>query len=460
MKNIAFLATFSLGFLMVLPAFAQRPGRDGGGFRGGGGEGDGDGRGFRGGFGGRGGGPGGGGPPGGGFGGRGGGPPGGGFGGRGGGPPGGFGGRSSRGGFDPSSFLSRLDQNGNGIIDPNEQQGPAQFIISRLSQSDPSIKAGQPIPLSKITEGFNAMRGQRGGDDGRGDRDGRDAADEALETELLVPGFGVTDMPSPLLGFGATAELLSVEVTPEDENEAAQWLRRMDRNRDGFLEKSELSSRMSGNPLDFDRNKDGKLSQSELAVRYARRRTGEEEARREQQRERTQTRSRDSDSEPPDLFSGRRSYRSTSSREVEGVPGTFTDKDADGDGQVTMAEFADDWTDDVVASFFESDFNRDGVITAAEALRRVEEGSATDPATPVSTSASTASSAPAVASGKIDEKYITFAKNIINRKDTNKDGVLTASEWKSLLMDPSPADTNRDGRVTVEEYAIWMQTRR
>ena len=74
------------------------------------------------------------------------------------------GGRSSfgsRGGFDPSSFLSRLDANGNGVLDPSEQQGPAQFLIGRMAQSDPSIKAGQPIPLKKITDGFQKMREQR-----------------------------------------------------------------------------------------------------------------------------------------------------------------------------------------------------------------------------------------------------------------------------------------------------------
>jgi len=59
----------------------------------------------------------------------------------------------------------------------------------------------------------------------------------------------------------------------------------------------------------------------------------------------------------------------------------------------------------------------------------------------------------------IDPKTLEYAKRIIERADTNKDGVLDASEWKGMLVDPSPADTNRDGKITPEEYALWMQSR-
>jgi Ca2+-binding EF-hand superfamily protein len=354
-------------------------------------------------------------------------------------------------------------------LDPEEQQGPAQFLISRMQQSDPSIQAGRPIPLKKITEGFEKMRQQReaGGGSERDQDAARRAADDALMPELLVPGFGIEEDPVPLMGFGPAAEMLSVPVTPEDEREAAERMRRYDRNRDGYLTKNELSSRFSGNPMDFDRNRDGKLSASELAVRYARRREGEEEARREQQSDRGGER-REERGEALDVFNGRRSYRSTAARKLpEGLPGFFTDRDANGDGQVTMAEFADQWSDDVVAKFFDSDFNRDGVITAEESLRSVEEGGASQmasttapssaPTASSSTTSSTSSAAPAT--GKPDEKYVKVVKRIVERYDKNKDGALTASEWESMLMSPAAADSNRDGRITIDEYAMWMQSR-
>lgn len=446
MKTIKTITAFSLSLALSLPVIAQRLGGDErGGFGGRGGSSEGGG--FR------------GGPPGGGFGGRGGfggGPPGGGFGG---GPPsGGRGGSSGRGGFDPSSFLSRLDTNGNGVLDPDEQQGPAQFMIQRIQSSDPSIKPGQPIPLKKITDGFQKMREQQGG----GDSDpNRPSDDDLLTPELLVPGFGIESDPIPLMGFGAAAEMLSVAVTEADEREANDMIRRFDRNRDGVLSGDEISSRFSGNPLDFDRNKDGRLTASELAVRYARRREGREDS--ERRDDRGRDRGRTEQVEIPDVFNGRKSYRATAGRGVpEGLPGFFTDKDANGDGQVTMAEFSSDWSNEVVQQFFSSDLNRDGVITSEEALRAVENPGIGNAMASVSSGgkpASTSSAAPAAPSGPIDDKYIKVGQRIIERYDKNGDNALTASEWEKMLMSPADADGNRDGRITVEEYGAWMMSR-
>jgi Ca2+-binding EF-hand superfamily protein len=389
---------------------------------------------------------------------------------------GGFGGgMSSRGGsgFDSSSFLARLDRNGNGILDPDEQQGPAQFIISRMAQSDSSIQAGRPIPLKKITESFTKMREQRESErGGQPSGGGTSSSDDALTAELLVPGFGGEATPEPLLGFGAAAEMLSVTVTEADTREALERLRRYDRNRDGFLSPNELE-RFAGNPMDFDRNRDGKLSESELAVRYARRREGQEEASRKSDGDRGRSRKREDSKELPDVFNGRQSYRPNGQRRLpEGLPGFFSDKDADTNGQVTMAEYAKEWNDTLINEFFNYDFNRDGVITAEEALRSVEEGGANQQTASTSSSSRSGSSSssgsktsslsstkPLPAGTKADEKYVKVVQRIVERYDKNKDNVLTASEWQSMLMSPAAADADRDGKITVNEYALWMQAR-
>ena len=353
--NISRLVVALIACILVsVPTSAQPPSRGG------------DDDGGRGGFRGR------GGPPGGGFGGRGG-PPGGDRGGRGG-PPGGDRG-GGRGGGDPGGFLSRLDRNGNGILDPDEQQGPARFLISRLQREDPSIRPGQPIPLSKLTERFERMRG--GGD--RGDRgrgnDLRQAGLDALEVELLVPGFGSDIVPEPVPGFGPAAELLAVPVGEEDEQKASDMLRRFDRNRNGMLDENEMA-RFSGNPLDFDRNRDGKLSAGELAVRYARRREAEAEARAMRRSDDRRGRQKEPESsEIPDPYNGRKSFRIVSDQDLpEGAPRWFEERDRNRDGQVAMAEYAGKWTESLVDEFFRWDTNGDGVITADEALRGVEAG--------------------------------------------------------------------------------------
>ncbi|MEM9645116.1 MAG: EF-hand domain-containing protein [Planctomycetota bacterium] len=458
-SSIFIAAIFSL--FLVLPVWGQPPGR-GGGERGGdrGERGGGD-RGDRGGFGGRGGG---------GFGGRGGGapggggPPGGGFGGRGGGgqPGGGFGSRGGGSGFDPSSFLKRLDRNGNGTLDVDEQQGPAQFLISRLQRENPKIKAGQPIPLSLFTKSFEQMRSGRGGGDTRGSSN--NAADEAMQVDLLVPGFDAAIETPPLMGFGAAAEMLAVPVSEVDRREAQERLRRYDRDGNGMLSKEEMS-RFSGNPMDFDRNKDGQLSLDELAVRYARRREATEEAKSRSGDQRRQEDAREP-AEMVDRYEGRKSFRmSGGDRSTDGIPSWFTDADDNKDGQVQMPEFASKWTDEKVAEFLGWDRNGDGTITTSEIRVGVEKGpvdvggagaaiaKAPPPPKRKSTSAAGAMATPT-------DKDRAYAKRIVGKYDKNSDGVLTPGEQASMLMKPKNADFDGDGKVSLEEYAQMLANKR
>ena len=66
----------------------------------------------------------------------------------------------------------------------------------------------------------------------------------------------------------------------------------------------------------------------------------------------------------------------------QGVAGWFLDNDADGDGQVTMAEFSANWTEVEAARFASYDLNSDGVITAEECAQveseRLEDEAATE----------------------------------------------------------------------------------
>jgi Ca2+-binding EF-hand superfamily protein len=243
-------------------------------------------------------------------------------------------------------------------------------------------------------------------------------------------------------------------------------MRRYDRNRDGFLSKDELA-RFSGNPMDFDRNRDGKLSSSELAVRYARRREGEEAAKQSQTRDRRTDRRRESKAEIPDVYNGRRSFRDSSGKALpDGLPGFFADRDKNGDGQVSLAEYADEFNESVVAKFMESDLNNDGVIIPSEALRAIEQGGASSAAAGMtsmsrkldsmsSRSKPTSSSA----GGEVDEKFVKVAERIVKRYDKNGNGELTAAEWSTMLMSPAAADANRDGKITINEYASWMKSR-
>ncbi len=302
----------------------------------------------------------------------------GGFGGGFGGPGGGFGGGSS-------DFLERLDRNGNGMLDPDEMEGPAGFIISRAQREDPGLRTDRPIPMSRLKEIMDRARSggrDSGGRDAGGQRGPeRDEFDpaiaEAMKPAALVPGFGDNQAtPPPIKGFGSMAELLAVEVTAADTREAEELLRRSDRNRDNFLSGDEISNRWPGNPLDFDRDGDGRLSVSELAVRAARLRvtTAAVNSNRDRNRSRDRGGEQREQSEPVDPYNGRRSFAMSSRQLPAGIPAWFTAKDLDGDQQVSMAEYAQVWTAERVDEFLAFDLNQDGYITAIECLAGIRNG--------------------------------------------------------------------------------------
>ncbi len=128
-----------------------------------------------------------------------------------------------------------------------------------------------------------------------------------------------------------------VQPTRDSWHLADTLMRRHDRDRDGFLDASERRS-MGLHSLAADTNRDYLISRRELAVWLA-----------DQQLERTRIL-------PPEL------------------PAWFFELDRDGDGQVSMAEFANDeeWTEEKLAEFMAYDTNNDGFIEPAEVLRAME----------------------------------------------------------------------------------------
>lgn len=65
-----------------------------------------------------------------------------------------------------------------------------------------------------------------------------------------------------------------------------------------------------------------------------------------------------------------------------------------------------------------------------------------------------------VSGEQIDERFVKYASRIVARYDKNNDKELTESEYDQMLMSPAAADADNNGRITVAEYAAWMQNRR
>ena len=237
------------------------------------------------------------------------------------------------------------------------------------------------------------------------------------ESEEMVPDFGIGTIRFP--------------YTQSDLDDARRLLRRFDRDDSGTLEPDEVSesSWTRGSPFDFDLNHDQKVSLIELTQReaWSRRQTtrpptfswlarrleqakpsstleisttigyrGEETSRDSrsitinilQQYDRNQDRSLsewerrslgiqtadadlDADGELDFRELDRWVFRQIDQKVndlSEIMPDWFFEKDANRDGQIEMAEFAQEWTSEQLLEFETLDSNQDGVITTTEML--------------------------------------------------------------------------------------------
>lgn len=416
---------------------------------------------------------------------------GGGFGGGGGAPwgGGGFGGGGG-GGFDPSQFISRMDTNGNGSIDPEEAQGPARFMLDRMARSNPKIDLTKPIPISVITEAFQQMRSGGGGGGAPWGGGGGGGEDDtvALESATLVPGFGMKIQKTPVPGFGSSAQSFSVKVEERDLRDADERMRRFDRNTDGAVDQNEYKEAKWPEPLSqWDRNKDGKLTREEVASRYARRRElrdtkgqgqeGDKKGGNDGNRggQTTQAEEKKGSTRP---FEKQASYRITDSTGAAprpaGVPEWFIRDDTNGDNQVSMNEFARKWDAATLEDFYKFDTNQDGYITAKECLAGVKKGYLKGSSSPSASASSgggasgssssgteapmAAASAPTASSGGSSDPNFAFAKRRVDKADKDKNGFLTPDEWSESTKF-ADVDKNGNGQIDIEEYVQYRKSR-
>lgn len=296
----------------------------------------------------------------------------------------------------PLGFLQRLDANGNGMLEPDEQ-GRARPFIERIARDVGGIDMNRPIRLSTLGEKIQQMQGGQSsnsrssssrGSSSRGSSGPKDMQGNPLPAEAaldsLVPGFDVVEDVIPVPGFGAKAEYLNVPVEEADFTEAEQTIKRYDRNRNGILEADEIrNARWRDDPMKQDRNGDGKLTRSELAVRYSLRRTSEAQ--------------RKAQSSAGGNSGGSSQDRGTQDR------GSSNSRFGGGGG----SRFGD---------------SSSGGSSGADRMAQ-------------------------------------FAASMMQRYDSNKSGVIEKTEWKNFRSDPSAADTNKDSKITKDELSKWMTSR-
>ena len=121
----------------------------------------------------------------------------------------------------PVDFLRRVDENGNGMLDPNELEGRTGSFVRRMAENNPRIDLSRPIPLDRLASEFERMREERscGGGGGRaamgGGEDRRSAAagHRSAAADLLRSAEGRRSAAASFGGgppFGGASHLVAI----------------------------------------------------------------------------------------------------------------------------------------------------------------------------------------------------------------------------------------------------------
>ena len=164
--------------------------------------------------------------------------------------------------FKLDEYLKRKDVNSNGKLEPSEMSNNTRSYLSKNG-----FNPEKPVSISKVLSKLSKEKASK------------EKADRKMNRERKVPGFGVEkeESGSGVSRFGATTSKAkgstAKKVTYSDSvnRQVDSTLGRYDRNKDGSLDKEEMSRARWGSPTpqESDTNKDGRLSRSELSNRYA-----------------------------------------------------------------------------------------------------------------------------------------------------------------------------------------------
>jgi Ca2+-binding EF-hand superfamily protein len=198
------------------------------------------------------------------------------------------------------------------------------------------------------------------------------------KTQVAVQGFGESTTKSASTKKNTPSKTTADSKSTKNPNapspasnlddmirqQARSLLAQYDNNKNGKLEHDEWHQ-MHRRHWGADKNRDGVITLDELTTHLSQlnKPPGSDSGR--ENRPPTV-----SPSSPSSNASYHKPYRSLSSTErlPEGLPDWFAQKDTDGDGQISMAEYSSFWNDAKARDFCRLDADNDGIITPAECL--------------------------------------------------------------------------------------------
>jgi hypothetical protein len=310
-----------------------------------------------------------------------------------------------RRGAKTEGYLRQMDANHDGVIDASEVRPEQKPILDRLTQRY-GMQVQFPLSLARVREAMDAYYARPGNSGPHSPGSGPGFRPPGPGSPMGPGGFGAPSGGS-VAGFGSSNTSTPSMASPSaPSSSAGMWnssssatptaatqvedrlrvyasglMKRYDKNNSGMLERDEWSQ-MRGDWKSADTNGDDRISLDEIVGRFAAYRA------RYASRSSVSPVSSSSSYSPSSGAAGSGTYVASSvgsrpltpdarkpyrfltpaERLPAGLPEWFARRDLNGDGQVTLAEFAETLTDDLAAEFARYDMNNDGVITPQEYL--------------------------------------------------------------------------------------------
>ena len=256
---------------------------------------------------------------------------------------------------------------------------------------------------------------------------------------------GVIVAQSPELGRSPEPDRSSAP-TRDMFMRAMPVLAALDANKDGVISKAEIDN-ATGALRSLDANKDGELTEEEMRPDFAgmRGRSGRP----------SELSGRGGFGRPPE--GNRGGFGSGVERGSAGGDNPMIDRlmqmDENGDGKLSSNEVSERLS----PLFDRADQNKDGFATRDE-LGVIASGASRDAGTGRPVTGNPNAVQPR-SDSELANIYLKQAQVVHSRYDKDSDGQLTAAEREKMLLNPEAADADQNGKVTVQEYALWMQVR-
>jgi Ca2+-binding EF-hand superfamily protein len=312
--------------------------------------------------------------------------------------------RGERRRYDPKEFIGRIDENGNGILEPSEMGGRSRYFLEGAAR-DAGLDMSRDIPVAKMIEAMekrNAAREATNSSSGSTSptQSGSSTAPPATSSSSSDSGYG-----GGRSGFGGSSSSTLAAGSSTSSSSGG--------SKGGFPGFGAPPS--AAKPPGFDVPLPPKTAgnASSSATQYDR-------------------------------------------RVIEYVDKMMVDYDLNKDGVLDKAEIEKaPWQSDPK----ESDLNKDGRLDREELNQRIARRFGYLPRT-TSTSSSSSSgggSSGGSSSGSGDAARVrAYAEGLLKQNDVNKNGVLDKDEWTNVRSITRDTDANNDGTVTLDELTAKL----